>query len=343
MSFIARCVLIVKRQGADKSIMCGYFPNFAESFRKSENTMFKTPPITKNLIIINLIIFLAKYVFNARGIDLDQILGLHFFMASDFHLYQLVSYMFMHANIEHIFFNMFSLWMFGRIIEQTWGAKKYLAFFMICGIGAGLTQELWQLGQYYVEGLHDYEMVNTGDALIPMGEYLNMWTTIGASGACYAVMLAFGMTYPNETLVLFPIPIPLKAKYFVMICVAIELFSSFSTNGNVAHFAHLGGMAFAWFLIKRNRRHGGGFGGWEEYTPKRDNFFKRMRDKMTADKQEHYDEYEPYDERRKDYDYNSQREDRQREIDRILDKIRSSGYASLSEEEKRKLFDAGDK
>ena len=105
--------------------------------------MFKTPPVTKNLIIINVIFFLAKYVFELRGMDLDSMLGLHFFMAPDFRPYQLITYMFMHANVEHIFFNMFSLWMFGRIIEQTWGEKKFIIFYLVCGIGAGFTQEIF--------------------------------------------------------------------------------------------------------------------------------------------------------------------------------------------------------
>ena len=299
--------------------------------------MFKTPPITKNLIIINLIVFLAKYVFETRGIDLDSMLGLHFFMAPDFRPYQLVTYMFMHANVEHIFFNMFSLWMFGRIIEQTWGERKYLLFYLVCGIGAGLTQEVWQLGQYYVEGLHNYQLVDTGEGAIPMSQYLNLWTTIGASGACYGVMLAFGMTYPNEVMVLFPIPIPLKAKYFVIMCIAIELFSSFSTNGNVAHFAHLGGMAFAWFFIRRERRKLRGFGGWGSYTPPRDSIFRRMRRKMSDGNSNAFGGHKA------DHDYNAHREEKQREIDRILEKIRTSGYESLTEEEKRKLFDSGEK
>ena len=297
--------------------------------------MFKTPPITKNLIIINLIVFLAKYVFETRGIDLDSMLGLHFFMAPDFRPYQLITYMFMHANVEHIFFNMFSLWMFGRIIEQTWGERKYLLFYLVCGIGAGLTQEVWQLGQYYVEGLQNYQVVNTGEAMIPMSQYLNLWTTIGASGACYGVMFAFAMTYPNEVLMLFPIPIPLKAKYFVIMCIAIELFSSFSTNGNVAHFAHLGGMAFAWFFIRHERRKQRSFGGWESYTPPRDNIFRRMRKKMS--------DGGAFGGHKADHDYNARREEKQREIDRILEKIRTSGYESLTEEEKRKLFDSGEK
>ncbi len=299
--------------------------------------MFKTPPITKNLIIINLIIFLAQYVFEARGIDLSSMFGLHFFMAPDFSPYQLVTYMFLHANVEHIFFNMFSLWMFGRIIEQTWGGKKFLFFYLVCGIGAGLTQEVWQLGQYYIEGLNNYQAVNTGEEMIPMSQYLNLWTTIGASGACYGVMLAFGMTYPNEVLVLFPIPIPLKAKYFVIICIAIELFSSFSTNGNVAHFAHLGGMAFAWLFIRRERRRQRSFGGWESYTPPRDGIFKRMRKKMSGNGSAAFGRHKA------DHDYNARREEKQRETDRILDKIRTSGYESLTEEEKRKLFDSENK
>lgn len=300
--------------------------------------MFKTPPVTKNLIIINLIFYLAKFVFESRGIDLSSMLGLHFFMAPDFHIYQLVTYMFMHANIEHIFFNMFSLWMFGRIIEQTWGGRKYLAFFLVCGIGAGITQEIWQFGQYYIEGLHNYAIVDLGpDGAVPMSQYLNLWTTVGASGACYGVMLAFGMTYPNEVLVMFPIPIPLKAKYFVMFAIVIELVSSFATNGNVAHFAHLGGMAFGWFFIRRERRRQRYFGGWDSYTSQRESFLKRMRDKMA---QKHS---APRDINHADHDYNARQAEKQREIDRILDKIRTSGYQSLTDEEKRKLFDAGEK
>lgn len=301
----------------------------------------RTPPITKNLLIINFIAFLATYVLKSRfGIDLASVLGLHFFMASDFRLYQLVTYMFMHANIEHIFFNMFSLWMFGRIVEQTWGARKYLIFYFVCGIGAGITQEIWQFAQYYIEGLSSYEMVNTGDSIIPMADYLNAWTTIGASGACYAVMLAFGMTYPNETLVLLPIPIPLKAKYFVIICIVIEVVSSFSTNGNVAHFAHLGGMAFAYFFIRHYRRPPRGFGGWDDYTAPRRGFFSRLRDRMQGSPR---DERGPRSFRGDDYDYNERRAEEQREIDRILDKIKKSGYGSLTAEERRKLFDHSDK
>lgn len=313
--------------------------------------MFKTPPITKNLIIINVIMFLAAMVLRNYGIDLDSALGLHFFKADDFALYQLVTYMFMHGGWSHIFFNMFALWMFGRTMESVWGPRKFFAFYMLCGIGAGLTQEIWQLGEYYVEGLANYEYVNTGAAMIPMGDYLNMWTTIGASGACYAVLLAFGMTFPNETLIIFPIPIPLKAKYFVVVVAAIELFSSFATNGNVAHFAHLGGMVFGYFIIRHWRRQGArrsGFMGWENYNPPRDGFFKRMRNKFNEAMQNRNERpndahLRGYDNRRDDYEYNERKNEKQQEIDRILEKIKKSGYESLTNEEKRKLFDASNR
>lgn len=306
--------------------------------------MFKTPPITKNLIIINIIMFLASQVMLNYGIDLDRALGLHFFKASDFAVYQLVTYMFMHGGWSHIFFNMFSLWMFGRTMETVWGPRRFLAFFLLCGVGAGVTQEIWQLGEYYMEGLASYSVVNTGTGLMPMNEYLNMWTTIGASGACYAVLLAFGMTFPNETLVIFPIPIPLKAKYFVAVIAAIELFSSFATNGNIAHFAHLGGMIFGYFIIRHWRRQGprsSGFTGWGNYRPAGDSFMKRMREKLKPHKKE--EDKRGYDNRIDDYEYNEQKNEKQREIDRILEKVKKSGYASLTDEEKRKLFDASNR
>ncbi len=313
--------------------------------------MYNTPPITKNLIVINVIMFLASIVLRNYGIDLDSTLGLHFFKAGDFAAYQLVTYMFMHGGWSHIFFNMFALWMFGRTMENVWGQRRFLAFYLVCGIGAGLTQEIWQLGEYYAESLPEYSEIGTGTAVIPMGDYLNTWTTIGASGACYAVLFAFGMTFPNETLVLFPIPLPLKAKYFVVVMAAIELFSSFATNGNIAHFAHLGGMVFGYFIIRywRNRPPGGnGFTGWENYDPQRGKFFRRFGDRMRKLVQRKARRsaktgYPGYGKRAADYEYNERESDRQQEIDKILEKIKKSGYDSLSSEEKRKLFNASNR
>ena len=206
--------------------------------------MNSLPPITRNLLIANVVCYLLQLLAGSLRIDLTDLLGLHFVLADDFRVWQLVSYMFLHGSLTHLFFNMFSLWMFGGLIERTLGAKRFLTYWMVCGIGAGICQEFWQTGQYFVEGLNNYPMVNTGTAIIPMGDYLNLWTTIGASGACYGVLLAFGMLFPNERIMLLLPPIPMKAKYFVAGYAAIELISAYASNDNVAHFAHLGGMLF---------------------------------------------------------------------------------------------------
>jgi Uncharacterized membrane protein (homolog of Drosophila rhomboid) len=208
------------------------------------------PTVTKNLIIINVLFFVGGIVATGYGVDLSQYLGLHFFLASDFNLAQLFTYMFMHAGFTHIFFNMFAVWMFGRVLEQVWGPKRFLFYYIVCGIGAGLVQEAVQYIHYYME-LSAYEGVNTGAAIIPMKEFLNSWNTVGASGAVYAILLAFGMLFPNQSLFIFPLPFPIKAKYFVMGYALIELVMGLanSASDNVAHFAHLGGMLFGLILI----------------------------------------------------------------------------------------------
>lgn len=209
------------------------------------------PPVTKNLIIINVLFFLGGVVATRYGIDLSSYLGLHFFMASDFNPAQLISYMFMHGGFIHLFFNMFAVWMFGRILEQIWGPKKFLFYYIACGIGAGLIQELVQYIQYAVQ-LSAYDKVDLGEGMIvPMAQYLNLMNTVGASGAVYAILLAFGMLFPNEKMFIIPIPFPIKAKYFVAGYAIIELMEGIANNptDNVAHFAHLGGMIFGFILI----------------------------------------------------------------------------------------------
>ena len=222
--------------------------------------MNNLPPVTKNLLIINILCFFGYQVAKKYGIDLNDMLGLHFFLASDFNLAQLVTYMFMHANFQHIFFNMFAVWMFGRTLEHVLGSKRFLTYYMVCGIGAGLVQELVQYVQYAMELSH-YENVNTGLAIIPMAEFLNMMTTVGASGAVYGILLAFGMLFPESRMFVFPLPFPIKAKFFVIGYAVIELFSGFGSSGDgIAHFAHLGGMIFGFLLImywrKKNRNNG---------------------------------------------------------------------------------------
>ena len=207
------------------------------------------PTVVKNLLIINVLFFLATMAAESVfRIDLADYLGLHYIEASDFQPYQLVTYMFMHGSFTHLFFNMFALWMFGNTLENIWGANRFLLFYFVCGIGAGLVQELVQYIQYATT-LQAYTSVNMGGHIIPMGDYLNLLKTVGASGAVYGILLAFGMMFPNSTLYIY-FAIPIKAKWFVLIYGVIELFSGLSgTADGVAHFAHLGGMLFGLILI----------------------------------------------------------------------------------------------
>ena len=217
------------------------------------------PPVVKNLLIINVLLYLATFTMNRFHIDLTDYLGLHFFLASDFKPYQLITYMFMHGNFEHLFFNMFALWMFGNTLENIWGSKRFLLFYMVCGIGAGLCQEVVQYIQYATT-LAQYDSVNLGGGqVISMASYLNLMNTVGASGAIYGLLLAFGMMFPNSMIYLYFF-VPIKAKWFVIGYAVIELVSGFIGGGNVAHFAHLGGMLFGLILIlvwkKKGRLYG---------------------------------------------------------------------------------------
>lgn len=294
------------------------------------------PPITKNLLLINIVVYLATSILEMRGFDLTSIGGLHFFLASDFQVYQLFTYMFLHANFWHVFSNMFGLWMFGVVIENVWGSKKFLFYYISTGVGAGVVQEIVQFANYYFTGLAAYNTVSMGGSIIPMDAYLNMWTTIGASGAIYAILLAFGMSFPNERIFIFPIPIPIKAKWFVAFYVALELFLAHSSAGDgVAHYAHLGGMLFGYLMIRYWNRHPDS----SFRRPQGDSFFDRMRKRYEESKrtQMHAEDTgrEP-----DDWSYNQRKRENQEEIDRILDKIRISGYDSLTKEEKKKLFEA---
>ena len=219
--------------------------------------MNRIPQATKNLLAINVLMFLAAIVMERKGIDLAGIFGLHFFKAADFAPYQFVTYMFMHGGFSHLFFNMFALYMFGSVLERMWGVKRFLIYYFVAGIGAGLLQEAVQYVSYLHEGLAAYEGVKTPTGVVPMGLFLNMWTTVGASGAIYAILLGFGMLFPNERMFIFPLPFPIKAKFFVIGYAVIGLLLGFtnSTDG-IAHFAHLGGMLFGLILILYWRKSG---------------------------------------------------------------------------------------
>jgi len=207
------------------------------------------PPVVKHLLIINVLFFVATFTLRRFNIDLSDILGLHFFKASDFRIYQLFTYMFMHGNFEHLFFNMFSLWMFGNAIENMWGSKRFLIFYLVCGLGAGLCQEVVQYIQY-TTSLAQYTSVNIGQGqVIPMSSYLNLMNTVGASGAIYGLLLAFGMMFPNSRIYLYFL-VPIKTKWFIIGMIVIELLEGIFRSGDgVAHMAHLGGMLFGLILI----------------------------------------------------------------------------------------------
>lgn len=223
--------------------------------------MNKLPEVTKNLLAINVLMFLATIVMEKQGISLVNMLGLHFFKASDFAPYQFVTYMFMHGGFSHLFFNMFALYMFGSVLERVWGAKRFLIYYFVAGIGAGLLQEVVQYANFVHEGLAAYDGVSTKTGVIPMGQFLNLWTTVGASGAIYAILLGFGLSFPNDKMFVFPLPFPIKAKFFVIGYAVIELLLGLSnTQDGIAHFAHLGGMLFglAMILYWRKKRKIGG-------------------------------------------------------------------------------------
>lgn len=245
-----------------------------QNFRPSFNTI---PPVVKNLIIINVLMWLATIFLKFRGIDLSNILGLHYIESPEFRPYQLITHMFMHDNSGpmHLIFNMFALWMFGRVLESVWGPKRFFIYYFVTGLGAAILHTVVNYLQFhYLAGHMSPETVNmvltqgteifnqgknfTDDAAGKLNLMLNM-TTVGASGAVFGILLGFGMLFPNtELMLLFP-PIPIKAKYFVMGYGAIELFSGITGMGpNIAHFAHLGGMLFGFIMIKywnRNTKH----------------------------------------------------------------------------------------
>lgn len=188
---------------------------------------FQTPPVVLNLIIINVLIFMATALLPKAGNTIMEYCALSL-GTPFFHVYQFITYMFLHANFEHIFFNMFALWMFGRTLEYNWGRqKRFLTYYMVCGIGAALIQYLTALA---------------------FGEF--PLVLVGASGAVMGLLLAFGVLHPNAVIMLLIPPIPMKAKWFVVIYGVIELFLGWRGVGNVAHFAHVGGMLWGFLLLQ---------------------------------------------------------------------------------------------
>ena len=308
--------------------------------------MFRNIPIvTKNLLIINVLVFLASMLVQIGGKSLAQWGGLHFFMASNFHLFQFVTYQFLHGGFTHLFCNMFALWMFGCVIENVWGPKKFLFYYLFCGIGAGLCQEVVQFAEFYFVALSQFPQSTFSEVLTILGNSnLNGSLTIGASGAVYGILLAFGMTFPNERIFVIPLPVPIKAKWFVVIYAGIELFSAMSSVGDgVAHMAHIGGMLFGFLLILYWRKNPNSYFNVDATRQFFDRWSRNTsgsgRSSNTGQTRWNTTTTHP-NPVNDDMEYNARKKARQEEIDHILDKIRKSGYDSLSKDEKRRLFEA---
>lgn len=234
------------------------------------------PPVVKNLILANVVLFIITMVMQQMGTNLYNILGLHFPLSEKFRLHQIFTHMFMHGSISHIFFNMFALYMFGRVLESVWGPKRFLTFFLVTGLGAAALHTAVNYIEYAsVASKMSAEQIayvrETGTQIWsegknfsePLAGKLNILLntpTVGASGAVFGILLGFGMLFPNTELYLFFVPIPIKAKYFVIGYGLIELYSGFANSGgNIAHFAHLGGMLFGYFMIVYWRKHSNKF------------------------------------------------------------------------------------
>ena len=275
------------------------------------------PPVIKALLVSNIAVFLftgffGLFRFHGNSIgDLFNVFFPLYPLSEGFKIWQLFTYMFMHAGFMHLLFNMFALWMFGMELENTWGSKKFFIYYMICGIGAGLST------------------LFIGPLFGPAGP------TVGASGAIYGVLLAFGMMFPDRPIFVYFL-LPIRARYFVLIYIGLELYAGVTgTADGIAHFAHLGGAAVGLVYVLIDQRR----------IPFQ-HFFEKTRNRFVT--AEHVNRYSPNEKVpvavAKYFDLHDE-EDRisQERIDEILDKISQHGYQSLSEQEKKILFEASKK
>jgi len=232
------------------------------------------PEVVKNLLIINGLFFLATSTLQNQSIDLIKLFALHQFQSPDFMPHQLITHMFMHANFTHLLFNMFALWMFGKTLENMWGGKRFLTYYLITGIGAALIYIGYIQFQIYdiSSNLSLIQLESINQVSRGINPPLHVTVTydmkklyslinipmLGASGAVYGLLLAFGMLFPNSRIYLLIPPIPIKAKYFVGGIGILALISGIGNNpnDNIAHFAHLGGMIFGIILLKYWKKKG---------------------------------------------------------------------------------------
>jgi membrane associated rhomboid family serine protease len=216
------------------------------------------PVVIKNLIIINALVWLAQITVGRDLISIEDLFALHHFSSPYYHFWQFITYMFLHSSESffHILFNMFALWMFGSTLENLWGPARFLAFYIVCGLGAGITQALaltydisqyntaYELGQISVDQL--YMLIN-----VP---------TLGASGAVMGIFAAFAYTFPNSQMIILPIPFPIKAKWALLGLAVLDIIGGVSSESTgIAHFAHLGGAAVGIVIVliwnRKNRNH----------------------------------------------------------------------------------------
>lgn len=243
------------------------------------------PPVTRNLIIINVLVWVVEMIIPGFSNTIIRVLGLHYVDSDLFNPIQILTYMFVHDSHSflHILFNMFTLWMFGPLLENIWGSRRFMLYYFICGIGAALLQEgVWALTwrDEYIKGIAAIngmtfnsmeQIVNSALAnhdlefLQAVEQMKSSMVTIGASGAIFGLLLGFAFVFPNLPMYLFFIPVPIKAKYMVAGYAVLEFFLGVSGNvSTVAHFAHLGGMLFGLIPL---------YIWWKKGTLRGDNFY----------------------------------------------------------------------
>jgi len=215
------------------------------------------PVVIKNLIIINALVWLAQITVGKDLLSIEDLFALHHFSSVHYHFWQFITYMFLHSSDSffHILFNMFALWMFGSTLENLWGPAKFLAFYLVCGLGAGLTQAIaltYDISQYNAM----FEAGQLGAA--ELFALVNV-PTLGASGAVMGIFAAFAYTFPNSQMIILPIPFPIKAKWALLGLGILDVLGGISSESTgIAHFAHLGGAAVGIVIVmiwnKRNRR-----------------------------------------------------------------------------------------
>ncbi|RYY70297.1 MAG: rhomboid family intramembrane serine protease [Chitinophagaceae bacterium] len=221
------------------------------------NSFQRTTPIVLNLIIINALAYFAQLAFGGTDYPsaVNDLFALHHYKSDVFKPYQVITHMFMHGGFTHLLFNMFGLWMFGSILERIWGPKRFLLFYLVCGVAAALVQ----MG-YYAFSFHNIDqLVLDAENQAYYQEQLKMACTVGASGAIMGLLGAFGYLFPNTEMIVFPFPFPVKAKWLITVIALIDIFGGvYRTGSGIAHFAHIGGLLMGLILViiwnKTNKR-----------------------------------------------------------------------------------------